>query len=351
MSRRKTYEELMESYKDALPGMDEREGTLVHLVKSAMAMTMAELYEELATIEENAYGKTATGSALDDAVSVLGIERLKNISAVVKIEGDEGLKVGDKVTGGELTYTVTAINDGYYTATCDIAGDAGNSYLGEVLPLGGSEVNFNITAIIVQGCDSEDDESLRRRYLERIVCPVCMGNVSYYKEAIHNLIGVGGIKVESAADGAGTVKVIITDNEYSVASEELIAYVKEYLDPKEHSGMGYGVVPIGHSVQVDTVEKVDVDIKVEINGGAIPQLYMRDARPLIKKAVGELNKNWDAEDNIVVWNRLIEDAVFSISDEIYDVKVVSINGEISRLILGENQIVGEVYVNEERADV
>ncbi len=348
MSRRKTYEELMESYKDALPGMDSREGTLVHLVKSTMAMTMAELYEELATIEENAYGKTATGGALDKAVSVLGLERLENISTVVKIEGDEGLNVGDKVTGGDLTYTITKVNDGYYTAACDTPGDAGNGYMGEVLPLeDGSEVNLSITAIIVNGSDYEDDESLRRRYLERIICPVCTGNVSYYKEAIHNLIGVGGIKVVPAAEGAGTVKVIITDNEYSVASEELIDYVKEYLDPKEHSGMGYGIVPIGHSVQVDTVEKVDVNIKVEINGGGIPLLYMRTARPLIEKAVKELNKSWDTADNIIVWNRLIEDVIFGISNEIYDVKVVSINGEISRLILGENQIVGEVYVNEE----
>ena len=61
----------------------------------------------------------------------------------------------------------------------------------------------------------------------------------------------------------------------------------------------------------------------------------------------ELNKSWDTADNIIVWNRLIEDVIFGISNEIYDVKVVSINGEISRLILGENQIVGEVYVNEE----
>ena len=349
MVNKKTYEDIMDSYSSYFPAdMDTREGTLVHLVKSVTAMSIAELYEELAMIEENAYGISATGNWLDRTVAILGLERLGKVKALVKIEGDEGLNIGDKVQGGELTYTITAVNDDYYVAECDTAGVEGNSYLGEVLLAGGGDaLELNITSIILSGSDEEDDESLRRRYLERIVCPVCMGNVSYYKDAIHNLIGVGGIKVVPVPEGAGTVKVIITDNEYNVASDELISYVKEYLDPAETSGMGYGVVPIGHSVTVDTVETVDVHITVEINGGAVPQLYMRTARPLIQKAVKALNALWDSDDNIIVWNRLIEDVIFDISEEIYDVKVTSINGEISRLILGENQIVGEVYINEE----
>ncbi|MBQ8539976.1 MAG: baseplate J/gp47 family protein [Clostridia bacterium] len=348
MVSKKTYEDIMNSYSSYFPhDMDTREGTLVHLVKSVTAMSIAELYEELAILEENAYGVSATGSWLDKSVAILGLERLGKVNALVKIEGDEGLYAGDVVQGGELTYTITEVKDGYYVAQCNTAGMEGNSYLGEVLPANGAALNLSITAIILKGSEEEDDESLRRRYLERLVCPVCMGNVSYYKDAIHSLLGVGGIKVVPVPEGAGTVKVVITDNEYNMASDELINYVKEYLDPAEHSGMGYGVVPIGHSVEVGTVEKVDVHITVEINGGAVPQLYMRTARPLVKKAVKELNPLWDSADNIIVWNRLIEDVIFDISEEIKDVKVTSINGEISRLILGEHQIVGEVYINED----
>lgn len=343
----KTYDDLMKSYLYKLPSdMDRREGTLAHLVMSVTAMSMAEMYEELADIEADAYGSTATGENLDKTVEIIGLERLGKINAVVRIESGEGLLVGDIMTGGDMTYTVTEVYDEYCLAQCNTAGEVGNSYMGELIcERDGVEGDWNIVSIVVAGSDEEDDESLRMRYMEKIFCPVCTGNVSYYRDAIHSVTGVGGIKIESAYNGAGTVKVIITDSEYNAASEDLINYVKEYLDPAEYSGLGYGVVPIGHSVTVESAEAVDIYIQLEINGGT-PALYVSLARAKIKQELAKLNKSWAAQDNIVIWNRTIEDAAFSAFDNISDVKVISINGDISRLILGENQIVGDVYVNE-----
>ncbi len=336
----------MRSYLSNFPaGMDTREGTLINTAMSATAMSMAEVYEELERIEENAYGSTASGEMLDKTVEIVGLERLGKINAVVRIEKGEELIVGDILAGGELTYTVEEIYDEYCVAVCNTAGAVGNSYMGEVVPQrSGVNESLKIVSIIVKGSDEEDDESLRRRYMEKVCCPVCTGNVSYYKDVIHSLTGVGGIKIEPAYNGAGTVRVIITDSDYDVASEELKKYVKEYLDPEEFSGLGYGVVPIGHSVAVDTVEKVDVEIVLKINGGVSSSAYMKVVRDYLSYEITKLNKSWDAENNIVIWNRLIEDVVFSVSDTIRDVQVLSINGEAGRLILDKNQIIGEVRV-------
>lgn len=346
--KKRTYEDFIKNFSYYIPsGMDTREGTMAHLIMSVTAMSMAQLQEELMQLEKDAYGSTASGEYLDKTVEIIGLKRLDKVKAVVKIEPSEGLLVGDILTGGELKYTVTEVYDEYCLAECSSAGSVGNGYIGEVLcERDGAMGEIKITSIVVLGCDEEDDESLRKRYKEKIFCPVCTGNVSYYKDAIHSLIGVGGIKIEPAHKGAGTVKVIITNSEYQEAGEDLIKYVKEYLDPEEFSGLGYGVVPIGHSVEVESVEKVDIYIKMILNGGEAPATYMTVARSRIIGAIGQLNKDWDSQDNIVIWNRLIEDAAFAANDGIRDVKVVSINDETSRFILGKNQIVGDVYVYE-----
>lgn len=342
----KTYEDFMEDYKNYLSkDMDTREGTLLHMVMSATAMGMAQVYQELKLIEENAFGGTATGTWLDKAVEVIGMTRRGAMKALVKIEGDKGLSVGDTVTAGELSYEITQVADGYYVAACQKEGEAGNSYIGEVLPDERSDaVNLQIVSIIAPGCDIEDDESLQRRYIERVMTPVCMGNMSYYKEVIGALDGVGGIKTEADKNTPGQVKVIITDSEHKAASEELVNYVKEYLDPAEYSGLGYGVVPIGHHVSVESAESVDIDVVVDINQSGNPDLHMRYARPALKKIIKELNKNWSTSDNIVIWNKIIEEHLFTY-EGVWDVKVVSINNDVCRFILGENQIVGEVKIN------
>ncbi len=341
-----TYDELMEKYAKLLPeDVDTREGTLAHMVMSMTAMSVAQLYEELKIIEENAYGSTAMEEYLDYTVELLGLERIEKSRAVVKIVADEGFVVGQCFVGGDLTYRIKSVHDGYYLAECTTAGSVGNSYLGEVLPESSSVFgNGKITEIIAPGMDKEDDETLRKRYFERIYCPICTGNVSYYKEVLNSVPGVGGIKVYPVFDGAGTVKVVITDEDYAPAGEELLSYVKEYLDPEETSGLGYGVVPIGHSVTVDTVEKVDIDIQLEVTGDASQNNYLRTARSYLPPVLHELNKKWDRESNIVIWNRIIEDYFFSL-DGVKDVNVISINNVASRLILGENQIIGEITLN------
>lgn len=342
----KSYDDIMHMFKTKLPdNMDTREGTLVHIVMSATAIAMSEVYERLKLIEEDAYAVTAMGNQLDKVAESLGLTRRGETKAVVKIEGNAGLETGKSFTGGDMEYVITAVEDGYYLAECSEAGEAGNEYIGSVLPKEDwyEAGEFAITEIVAAGKEEEDDDELRQRYIARLNCPVCTGNLSYYREALKPISGVGGIKVVPAHEGGGTVKVVITNADYEAADEELVKYVKSVLDPEETSGQGYGIVPIGHSVTVESAEKVDVDVVFEVNGkeSTYYNSLVRGGFPYVMK---EMNKTWEVNERIELWDHEIE-SFLKARMGVTDVNVISINGQQNRIVLEENQILGDLTVN------
>lgn len=342
----KSYEEILSSCLGNVgEDMDTREGSLAYISASALAGVLAQLYIDMKNVEDNVYVTTATGESLEGAAALLGLERRGKTKAVVKIEGAENTVIGEKFSSGELEYEVVTLADGYCLAECLTPGEAGNEYIGEVVALtdGKDTGEVKITAIVASGEAEESDESLRKRYMELVRCPVCAGNMAYYRGVLHSIPGVGGIKVYPVPEGTGSVKVVITDSENSVASEELLKYVKEYLDPEETSGQGYGLVPIGHSVSVETVEKVDVTIDIELWEKENVGFYIRRANSWFFPEVDKINATWEENEKIVLRDRVIEDFFLNLGAS--DVSVVSINGEANRLILGENQIIGEVTFN------
>ncbi len=342
----KSYEELLNTYFNLLPDdMDRREGTLAYIMGSAMAMSLAELYIEMKNVEDDAYVHTASGHALEKVVKLLRMERRGKTKAVVRLEGDDGFSVGALFTNGEHSYKIISKEDGYYLGECTTAGAVGNSYIGDVLP--SSPVTefegMKIMSIVAKGEEEEDDDDLRARFIERLNCPVCTGNLSYYREVLTPVAGVGGIKVVAVPNGAGTVKVIITNSDNEEASDELLSYVKGVLDPEETSGQGYGLVPIGHSVEVESAKKVDVVISLTVTGDSANEWYYRIGKPRVVSMFNELNKAWDRNERIVLRNRDIEDRFFEIGAN--DVQITSINGSEGRLVLEENQILGGVVLN------
>lgn len=341
------YEMYKRSFLNFLPeDMDKREGTLAYILASATAMATREMYDYIENEKKDCFVDTATRGSLQRLCAIAGIERRSKTKALVKIEGGNGLRVGDIVSGEDLSYTIVSVNNEYFTAEANTPGTIGNSYIGEVVCENRSDIEetIKITSIIAMGEDDEDDDRLRKRFIERARCPVCPGNVSYYKELIDTIPGVGGRRIIPAADGAGTVRVVITDPEYNVASDDLVNYVKELLDPKETEGLGYGLVPLGHKVSVESVEKVDVRIVVDITGVTTDAYYLRLARSKLPLIFKEINKTWDTKSHIVLWDRVIEDCLFELGVD--DVNVVSINGNTNRLILEPNQILGGITLDE-----
>lgn len=344
----KSYDELLESFLNLLPeDMDKREGTLGYIVGSAVAITLSELYEKMKGTEDDIYVDTATGINLERACKLLRIERRGKTKAVVKMVGDMNFSVGDSFTNGDLGYRIIKKEADYYLGECTSGGSVGNFFKGEVLPvvMRSDFTGMNIVSIVAYGEEEEDDESLRERFLERLNCPVCTGNLSYYKDVMTPVAGVGGIKVVPVHEGVGTVKVIITDSDYKEADSDLVSYVKEVLDPEEFSGKGYGLVPIGHKVTVESAKALDIALELEVTGDAQSDYYYRIARTYLPEVFKEINKRWDKVEGLILRNKDIEDYFFTLG--VKDINVISINGTRNRFMLEENQILGGVSINGE----
>lgn len=341
-----TYESLRESFlKNISDEYDKREGTISYMLASAAAMATMDMYDYIDKMGSECYLDTATGANLERLCAIAGIERRGATKAVVKIEGGDGLRCGDKVATDDMSYSVISEEDGYFKAEADTAGSAANSYIGEVVAQERADITegINIVSIIAKGEDEEDDESFRKRFVDMVKCPVCPGNVRYYKEMADSVSGIGGRRIIPAEEKMGVIRMIITDTDYEAASDELIDYVQEIMDPKDKTGLGYGLAPLGHKVTVESAEKVNVDIKVELEGVTTDAYYLRLARSKLPIIFKEINEDWDKTDYIVLRDRVIEDCFLELGVD--DINVVSINGNANRLILKPNQILGDVSIS------
>lgn len=326
--------------------IDKREGSLVYTALSAAAAQISELSLELDHLSENAYADTATGEYLERVALIFGAERFAATNAVVKVEADAPLELGNTFSGNGYKYKITEECDGYYLAECSEPGTEPNSALGELTAdqdIEGLE-SVRITKIVAQGKDEEDDESLRERLFNRARYPVCAGNLNYYREALKSMSGTGGMKIVPVADGGGTVKIIITDTQYRAPSEEFVNYVQEMTDPIQTSGQGFGIAPIGHRVTIEGAQEVDVEVKlrVKFKSGNSATGHVRRAREIIPILFTKENKTWAQKDRIILRDSFFENYFLNESEDIGDVEVLSINGEENRLILEPNQILGSV---------
>ena len=75
-------------------------------------------------------------------------------------------------------------------------------------------------AAAYDGFDEETDAELLERLLFKVRQPATSGNKNHYIIWATNVDGVGGVKVLPLWNGNGTVKVIITDAENEIASED-----------------------------------------------------------------------------------------------------------------------------------
>ena len=95
-------------------------------------------------------------------------------------------------------------------------------------------------------------------------------------------------------NGGGTVKAIIIDSEFNVASVELVEAVQEAIDP-DPQGTGTGIAPIGHTVTVVSAEEFAVDVSCNIT--LVEGYQLATVKPKIKEALEayflDLRKAWE----------------------------------------------------------
>lgn len=286
--------------------LDKREGSIIYDAIAPAAMVSAQQSLSLAEILRQTYIKTAQGEFLDYRAVEHGTSRYAATNTEVKarFNDDDGkpvnVEVGDRfasIAESPIFYTVIKANDdGTAEMQAEEAGTSANSYLGQILPVTPNDnlAWAEIIEITIPARDEENDEHLRARLLNTNSWVAYGGNVADYLDMTSKISDVGATQVYPVWNGAGTVKLVILNNDLMPASQTLIKKVKEEIDPEESTTQGYGLAPIDHRVTVVAPEtfKVDIAMNVTIADSANVDTIKANIKTSLEEFFKSLRKDW-----------------------------------------------------------
>lgn len=355
-----TFDKIMERLLGCIDDkFDKRPSSMIYNALAPAALELAELYAQVSSIYMDTFADTAHGKWLELRTIEQGIIRRDAVAAVRKgiftksngapavlasgyrfktIDGDSSViyKVGKELKAGQ------------YELTCETAGEIGNGYIGDLLPV----TNISglgtaiLTDIIVPGEEIESDESLLARYMDRINEKGFGGNVADYKRWMQEQEGVGPTKVYPVWAGGGTVKLVFLDSNYQLPAPELIWRVQTAIDPEQNQGEGVGLAPIGHVVTVRAPDAciINVQLSLVLADKTVGQLA-EQVKSTLKGLLLDLKKVWE-EQAIVVRVAHIDARLLNIAG-VVDIQKTLLNGQPGNIALATDAVpvLGEVVVN------
>lgn len=239
---------------------------------SANAKEFEKAYAEMALIIEASFPQTSWGDWLTKKAEEHGIIRQEatNSSVILTVTGQAGAIVQEgslfSTNDGKNFLTVERGQIGQ-EGTVDIRAqsqDVGTSCNVDAGTITKIPVSiYEVSAVTnknpaYDGFDEETDAELLERLLFKVQQPATSGNPYHYVQWATEVTGVGGVKVVRLWNGNGTVKVIITDANNNIASEDLIRKVQAHIEEQ---------APIGATVTVVSLEPVKIDIELKVTGG------------------------------------------------------------------------------------
>jgi uncharacterized phage protein gp47/JayE len=265
-----TYEKILNDTLARVPDdMDKRQSAIIYDAIAPACAELAQMYIELDNILTMTFADTSTGEYLERRTSERGITREPATKAVVKLETsptDIDVPMGSVFSCEEYNFVVTEkLSDGVYQCECEELGSDANACSGQAIPnqyIQGLKTAY-ITEILKPAEDEESDESLRKRYMLSLREQPYGGNIADYKRKVHEIEGVGGVKVTPVWQGGGTVLLTISDSDYNVPSQYLIDTVQQIIDPTQDQ-TGVGIAPIGHIVTVKCATSMPINVKTKI---------------------------------------------------------------------------------------
>ena len=343
MYENETYEEILDrTLERVATDVDKREGSLIMNAVAPVSAEHANIYIILDSIIRNGYLDTT--DIREYAIlrcKERGIIPYEATQATLKGKFNMEIPIGSRFSHDELNYTAKAFIEAvegvyYYQMECETAGELGNKSFGELTSIEyiDKDLEGELIELLIPAEDEESIESLRDRYLKSFDGNAFGGNKKDYRDRTKSLEGVGGCIVIPVWAGGGTVKLIIIDSEFNVATPTLIDSVQEQVDPTPQ-GVGSGFAPIGHTVTVTTPEELTVNVKVEItfNEGYDWTKLSTEITNIVEKYFLELRQNWES-DNVVVRISQIENRILKV-EGVLDVSATRLNGiadnlEVSR---------------------
>lgn len=350
-----TFEKILErSLQRVGVDVDKREGSLIMNAIAPVSAEHANIYIELDGIINDGYADTASREYLIKRCKERGISPHLATKAVLKGKFNIEIPIGSRFNLNELNYVAISYigsenieaEDGgetsvayYYQLQCETSGTEGNRYFGELSSIEyiSKDLEGSLVELLIPAEDDEDTEILRKRYLASFSSNPFGGNKQDYKDKTNALDGVGGTVVIPVWDGGGTVKLIIIDSEYNVASETLVEAVQEAIDP-DPQGTGSGIAPIGHTVTVVSAEALSIDISCRIT--VLEGYSMSTVRQKIREALEDyllgMRKVWE-NGGLIVRVSQIENRILGV-DGVLDVLQTTVNGSENNLALKQEQL-------------
>ena len=340
-----SYELILErSLERVATDIDKSEGSVIMNAIAPVSAEHAQIYILLDAIIRNGYADTAGRDYLVLRCKERGITPYEATHAVLKGKFNKEIPVGSRFNLDELNYEaigLISVEDDYYyyQMRCETAGTEGNKYFGELDPIDflGVDTTGSLVELLIPAEDEEDTEALRERYLGSFSSTAFGGNKQDYKDKVNAMDGVGGTVVIPAWNGGGTVKLIIINSEYSVASDTLVQTVQEAIDPAPQ-GTGVGIAPIGHTVTVvSAVEKpVAVRCRLTFTDSYTWAQVESKAVEALEEYFLEMRKNWESGELVVrisqVENRLLN------LEGVLDIADTTLNGASDNLILQKDEL-------------
>lgn len=332
--------------------VDKREGSLIMNAIAPVSAEHANIYILLDGLIADGYADTATREYLIRRCRERGIEPHAATYAVLKGKFNMEIPIGSRFNLDELNYSAIAFSESkeegegddrvtyyYYQMRCETAGTVGNKQFGELSSIEyiNKDLEGSLVELLIPAEDEEDTEILRQRYLNSFSSNPFGGNKQDYKDKTNSLDGVGGTVVIPVWNGGGTVKLIIINSDYNVASEELVKFVQDAIDP-DPQGTGSGIAPIGHTVTVVSAEAFTVNVSCVLmlkDGYQIASLKSK-----IKEAVEayllEMRKVWESG-GLIIRNSQLENRILGI-DGVLDVLSTTANGSEDNITLSVEQL-------------
>ena len=231
--------------------LDTTEGGFYWDLTQVVVLEIERLLDMLATeVPAAAFPQYAWGDYLDEHGEVLSLIRKAAAKATgqVVFSGTNGtfIPIGVRVATAQASpdddpvefVTTAAGTIASGTATVNVEADtAGSKYN---VPIGSLTVLINADSGVTSatnpaatsgGTDIEDDDAYRDRILLELASPQGAGNTADYRRWALSFDSVGFCTVEPVWDGAGSVRVMITDPDNNPVSGTVVSDLKTYLDP------------------------------------------------------------------------------------------------------------------------
>jgi uncharacterized phage protein gp47/JayE len=353
-----TYEAILKRMLDRVPGtVDKREGSIIYDALAPAAAELAQSYVEMDLILRQSFADTASGKFLTWRAAESGVFRKQANNALrrglfyASNETPLDVPIGSRFRIDDVTFRVEErLAAGIFALWCEVAGTVGNSPVGSLLPIDYAPglVRAEVTDILEPGAEQEDDEALRRRYMDQLQGQAFGGNIADYRQKVLSMDGVTAVKPYPVWNGPGTVRIVILGVGHLPAEEGVVNRVQDDIDPYPQ-GEGIGIAPIGHVVTVESALGITINVEttLALDTGFDPQSVLPGVTAQINQYFDELRQAWQAQTQITVRTALIDSRVLNVAG-VLDVTNTMLNGTAANITLVSDQVpvLGTVTIHE-----